>query len=562
MSAAPNALLLKKIIEKTHQLLKLYYNKQHWQHINPLIAQLSEAYVKLYQSCSVSLNAQLQLFIKDHGYATNLVVNQTVIILAICKQFKYSEKVTTELVSASLGNYLCVANECNTLARGEALSPQANKQWQFRHHLAVKLLSANNQTNSEVTHILMRLSKYQKALCYPELINLYDLKTIIVALADLIAQQITPKNSQSATIGLKSCLAGLYLKSESSKVSGVIKGLVNELNYPFQGQLTKYKGYNAFCLNYEQNTTELCVLNSNKQVQRVKTKQSLQFRDSPLCLSDPTLIYGIWFNKKQSTPCERTNDNRDDTIETAISLGKHEYISYQQIEKALGSNPIVIERLLLAASQYNKQQQKAGDLRHSLTMVGLDNASLMCQRVLLEQSLDEYAHPLMVEVLSRYETTKKVINAFVANQTTYHFEEITGPFTAYIYYLLSTYQDIKWAIPNLNFDDQITPLSYASIFGVNDVNNQEVCQAIHTHFSFSAPHKAFITSERSDKNKQVGLASALIFIKITTYHLLKPEISFSAWQKNLINEQLKHLDLPDFNAFIEQILSQGPFNPI
>lgn len=561
MSTASNALLLKKIIEKTHDLLKLYYSKQHWRHIRPLIAQLSEAYIKLYQSNPLSLNAQLQLFIKDHGYATNLVVNQTVITLAVCKQFKYSDKVTTELVSASLCNYLCVANECNTLARGEALTPQASKQWQFRHHLAVKLLSNGNQSGSEVSHILMRLNKYQKALCYPELINLYDLKTIIVALADLIAKQITPKNSKSSTIGLKDCLAKFYLQSESEKVAGVIKGLVKELSYPFTGQFTKFKGYNAFCLSHEKNTTELVVLNNNKQVQRVKTKQILQFRDSALSLSDPTLIYGIWFNKNQSNVTDIAN-NISDVIQTAIALGKHEFVSYQQIEKTLGSNPIMVERLLLAASQYNKQQQRAGALRHSLTMVGLDNASLMCQRVLLEQSLDEYAHPLMVEVLSRYETTKKVINAFVAHQSIYHFEEITGPFTAYIYYLLSTYQDIKWAIPVLDFEAQLTPLSYASIFGVNDVNNQEVCQAIQTHFAFSAPHKAFIASEKNDKNKQVGLASVMIFIKITTYFLLKPEVPFSAWQKNLINEQIKQLGLPDFSSFIEQILSQGPFNPI
>lgn len=562
MGSSTNALMLQKVIEKTHLLLRLYYNKQQWRHIHPLLAQLSEAYIKLYQANPLSLNAQLHLFIKSHGYTTNLVVNQIVIVLAICKRLKYSNKVTSELISSCLANYLCVTNESNTKAQGLALSTQAKRQWQFRHHLAIKLLDKSSQAHAEVKHILMRLDKYQQALNYPELVNLYDLKSIIVSLADLIAQQITPQNSQKPPLSLKACLAGLYLKSQNLKVRQVLKSIVEELQYPFQGLITKYKGYNAFCISRSGNTTELCVVNNAKQFQRINTRQNLAFRDKPVTLSDPTLIYAIWFIKNTSAEIPVSGDAENKIIETATGLGKHEYVSYSQLEKAISDNKQLVERLLLAASQYNKQQKKAGDLRHSLTMVGLNNASLMCQRVLLEQGLEDYAHPLMAEVLSRYETTKKVINAYVALQTHYHFEEITSPFTAYIYYLLSTYQDIKWAIPSINFDEQLVPFSYACIFGVNDVDNRPVCEAIKSNFSFSASHKAFISSERSDKQEQLGLARAMIFIKLTTYSILKPEVPVSAWQKGLIKEQINLLGLPDYASFIDKIISQAPYNPI
>ncbi|WP_462152807.1 hypothetical protein [Pseudoalteromonas xiamenensis] len=562
MSAYPNAIFLQKLIERTHQLLRLYYNKNQWHHITPLLAQLSDAYIQLYSQNPVALQAQLQIYIKSQGYTTNMVVNEVVLVLAVCKHFGYSEKVTAELVSACLANYLCVTNENNAMARSEPVSTQTKKQWQFRHHLAVKLFERSGTTTNEITHILMRLTKYQKALNYPDLINLYDFKTLIVAVADLIARRITPKSSNEKTNPLKDTVKELYLSAASEKVRTVLKALVAELEYPFPGQLTRYKGYNAFCLKHAKTHTELCVVNDKKQLQTITTEQHLHFRQSSIPLVDPTLIFGIWFARKQVDDIRSEEAEQPSVIETAVELGHHDFVSYQQIEKALSCHPNLVERLLTAARQYNKQQQKAGGLRHSLTMVGLDNAALMCQRVLLEQSLEDYAHPLMAEVLSRYAITLKAVQAYTALQTTYHFEAIAGPFTAYVYYLLCTYQDIKWQIPDVEFEQEATPLSYAYIFGISSVDNKTVCESIQAHFSFSGAHKAFISSELSSKDQLIGLSKAMVFIKLAVYRLLKPEVPFSAWQKALIQEQLNSLSVTDFEHFVGKIIEQAPYNPI
>ncbi|CCQ10884.1 putative orphan protein [Pseudoalteromonas luteoviolacea B = ATCC 29581] len=561
MSAYPNALVLQKLIERTHQLLRLYYNKQKWQHINPLLAQLSETYILLYRQNPVALQAQLQLFIKSHGYTTNLVVNQTVIVLAVCHHYKYSQKVTTELVAASLANYLCVTNENNAQATGRQLSAQEKKQWQFRHHLAIKMLSQSNSSLPELNHILMRLAKYQKALTYPDFINLYDLKTTTIAVADHIARLITPKNHTDKSNDLRHAIASFYVVSVSEKIRNILTVLVEELRYPFPGQLTKFKGYNAFCLRSAPNQTHLCVVNDKKQFQTVTTQQSLNFRQTAIPLADPTLTYGIWFTKSSSqleVPPE--TDNRE--IDIAVSLMKKRFDSYQQIEKTLGPHPELIERLLVAASQYNKQQQKAGGLRHSLTMVGLDNAALMSQRVLLEQSLENYAHPMMREVRSRYNATLNVINVYSKHQSELHFESLASPFASYVYYLLSTYQDIKWQIPEPDFAEQPQALSYALIFGINGGDNKLVCESIQNHFAFSPVHKAFIHSELSIKENLTDLARAMVFIKLMVYTLLVPHVDFSAWQKSLIKSQLHLLGLRQQNEFLELVLEQGPANPI
>ncbi|MFC3033794.1 hypothetical protein ACFOEE_14830 [Pseudoalteromonas fenneropenaei] len=563
MKALGQANALQKLIERTHQLLQLYYHKQKWPHIIPLISQLSEAYWKLYQNAPHSLQAQLQLYIKSHGYTTNLVVNQQVLILVICTQQGFGQQIIEELLAAGLANYLCVTNENNALARGEKLNPQAQKQWQFRHHLAIKLLSTTHQPSINLKHILARLQKYTLALEQQVPLNLYDQKTLIVALAELIARKITP--SSAAGCSLQQALAQTYLESKQSKAQTLIRSIVSVLSFPFPGQLTKYKQYHAFCLHHQDGQTRLCVFNDKKQFQLVTTNTPLQFKSLPVTLADPILCYGIWFADKTEPQVE--SDNADTQLtqlqQAILALGQHEFVRYQHIEKTLDDHPQIISRLQIAASQYNKQQQKAANLRHSLTMVGLDNAALLCQRVLLESALEHFSHPLMAELQARYSSTLKVITVYAKAHTQHHFEQLASPFTAFLLFILSHYNaQLRWQIPLTDGQHSELPVSYGLIYGIQSYDKQTLTKLFHSWFTKSANHNAFLVSELDNKSAVKGLAASLVFIKLATYKLLMPEAELSAWQTALIQQQLKELMLPSFEHFQEQVLALGPYNPI
>ena len=131
---------LARLFDSTHQLLKLYHQKQKWSQIFPILSNLAERYYLLYQACPKGMQAQLSLYVANHGYTTNLVVNQCVIACTLCHSLNYNQAISEQIISCCLANYLCVQSQSNKLAAGQTLTAQDKKLWQCRHQLAAKLL--------------------------------------------------------------------------------------------------------------------------------------------------------------------------------------------------------------------------------------------------------------------------------------------------------------------------------------------------------------------------------------------------------------------------------------
>ena len=54
---------LARLFDSTHQLLKLYHQKQKWSQIFPLLSNLAERYYLIYQACPKGMQAQLSLYV-------------------------------------------------------------------------------------------------------------------------------------------------------------------------------------------------------------------------------------------------------------------------------------------------------------------------------------------------------------------------------------------------------------------------------------------------------------------------------------------------------------------
>ncbi|TMP70838.1 hypothetical protein CWC05_22995, partial [Pseudoalteromonas ruthenica] len=94
-------------------------------------------------------------------------------------------------------------------------------------------------------------------------------------------------------------------------------------------------------------------------------------------------------------------------LEAVGKLGQEQYIEFKAIEKTIAPFTQLEQALRHAARQYNRQGQKATTLRHCLTMVGLDTAGLLCQRVLLETLLAEQPHPFSADIWCKYTLINK-----------------------------------------------------------------------------------------------------------------------------------------------------------
>ncbi len=216
---------LARLFDSTHQLLKLYYQKQKWSQIYPLLSNLAERYYLIYQACPKGMQAQLSLYVPNHGYTTNLVVNQCVIACILCRSLNYNQAISEQIISCCLANYLCVQTQSNKLAACEKLTLQDKKLWQSRHQLAAKLLQSSGPHTLSIQHLLARLNKYKQALLSAPKIMIYDGATTLVALANIIAMNTTYRES-GGHISIHKALADIYLRTPNEFAQNAIKALI------------------------------------------------------------------------------------------------------------------------------------------------------------------------------------------------------------------------------------------------------------------------------------------------------------------------------------------------
>lgn len=557
----PSPKQLERLFTHTHQALRLYYDKDKWSIIYPTLSQLAERFVLMYEQYPDAMHAHLQIYAKDFGYTTNLVINQSIIICAFCHSLGYKQALTEQLVIAALADQLCTTNESNHSARGKPLDEQAQRLLQMRHKLAVKMLNKGGVPIGQVQRILSRLEKYSTAVTGVKPIPLFDNPTLLVALTLRIARAITPR-PRLKTFSIVQAIKSLYISCYNEYAQRALQGLARQVAKHPAGMQTLYKQDNAIVLSQSASKYTLAIFKNNELKGLVKTNKQIRASYKPIYLQDTNLLYKVWFNTQMPVHALK---NLDTSSELAVvaKLGNAKYQEFKAIEKCVEPFSDLSIALQNAAKQYNRQGQKAGNLRHCLTMVGLDTAALLCQRVLLETLISKLQHPFGQDIWHKYTHINKVITTLISKKSHEQFEYYLSPFAAFVFFILENHPDEVMRFVNTeqtNFEE--SPTSIAQLFGFKTLDTQKVDAFSSQYFNHSHAHNAFKQTEQLAKRELSMSAKHFVLIKLLAILSLSTSFKLTSWQKELLDEILYEFNWQSFDEFKLALIETAPYSSI
>ncbi|MFY8327390.1 hypothetical protein [Pseudoalteromonas sp. ZZD1] len=546
------------LYEKTHQLLRLYNDKEQWPHAYPLLNQLAEQYYLLYKTNPNALQAQLSLYVESYGYTTNLVVTQCTLIAAFCKSLSYNTHVSQLLICVCLTNYLCVQVQTNKLAKQLTLNLQEKKQWQARHQLAIKLLQTAKVTTPHIARILAPLNKYKQALLSTPKIMIYDGATTLVALANIIAMNITCRDANDH-VSLYKAVADIYVRTPNNFAQHALKSLISEIGPYLPGSIAIFSDQQLIYVGKTTNNKTLIVnLNDEKRARWHAISGKINCQDKQRPTKDKRLIYGVWFNEHLAAPVNTSVYTHQQIVLLISQLKIQKEYSYRALEKLLNNHTDTISNLREAVKPYNKEHLAGKDLRHCLSMVGIDNAPAIIQRVLFQQLVQIQNHPLQQHIQIRTEAIIKVLALLVSKHTSFQFEQLALPIYAYVAYLFehcSNALSRKTISEEEPKSDISRPLAW--LFGVESHNSEQLSISLLNLVGDNPWTQPLLDAEQSKKQKLSVESQLWVTLKLVIFNVYRPQVALSSWQKQTLNGVLESLGwqstqhfyahLPDLN---------------
>lgn len=553
---------LASLFDKTNSLLGLHNQKSKWRHIYPLLSQLAHHYERIYQYKPQSLQAQFSLYVPSYGYTTNLVVNQCVVTTALCKSLGYDSQITQQLICVSLSNYLCVQEQSNKLAAKQPLNEQEKRQWQCRHQLAVKLLQAGEMPVNGIALTLARLTKYKYALLNTPKTVMYDNATTLVALANIIAANITYRTCNSH-ISFFKAIADIYIRTPNRYAQHALKSLIAHIGPHIPGSLVTV---NEQPLRYITTTKQRLLLvdveSSKQKVKWHSVKGNLPEAIKQQPCTDKRLLFAVWFSEHIKNPVLTVTNNSNYLSLISQIKSQNEY-SYKGLEKIIGHDQHTVDLICHAVRHYNNEHQVAKDLRHSLSMVGIFNAPAIIQRVLFEQLANQIQHPYQQHIQTRLSAIIDTLSILVKHSDLYYFEQLTIPIYGYVNYLLtmqSPQLSRKIFTPQLVSGTVSTPL--AAIFGVAAVDNKKLTAFMSELLPNNEYAQALLNAEQHKKSDLDEAAKLWVTLKLLILQVFVPDMCLSSWQKEVSEQTLQMLGWDDAKQLNIHIQSLGLSNSI
>ncbi|WOC28525.1 hypothetical protein LY624_18015 [Pseudoalteromonas sp. N1230-9] len=532
---------LARLFDSTHQLLKLYHHKNKWPQIYPLLNNLAERYYLIYQACPKGLQAQLSLYVPDYGYTTNLVVNQCVLACVLCRALNYNQAISEQIIATCLANYLCVQSQSNKLACAQALTAQDKKLWQCRHQLAVKLLHASGPMTLSVQHILARLNKYKQALLSAPKTMIYDGATTLVALANIIAMNITYRQT-GEHISLHKALADIYLRTPNEFAQKAIKNFIAHTGSYLPASEVNYAEQSLIYLATDDRARHILVdVSRPEKVRWHRVKATLSTFEKQRACSDNRLLYTVWFsdNINFAHPEDIAKSQRQKYLNLISQLKISKEYSFSSLNKLLSPFPELILQLTLAVKPYNKEHQRAKGLRHCLSMVGYDNAPAIIQKVLFQRLVATISHPLELHIVKRLENIAVIIQAFFKHSTIQQFEQVTLPLYAYCVFLCENHAT---ALSRKTLFEQaesnIVSAPLACLFGVSAIDQTSLNEYL-TQLLGDNPWTGYLLNSEQKEKQQLSIEEKhWIAIKLFAHYVFQPNAAFSSWQEQIMTQSL------------------------
>mgnify|MGYP001074705851 FL=1 len=558
---APLSGKLKKLFESTQLLLSSHNNKSQWHTFYPLVCKLSEQYAALYKQNPAALQAQLNLYKTHYSYATNLVVNQCVLTCALCSSQNYDNDLTELYISASLVEHLCVAKQLNKLAQQQTFNEADKKMWQLRHKLAAKVLLTAKQPAHQIAHILAKLGKYKHALLDTPKIMLYDGASVLVALANILALNVTC-NEKQQHINFYKAVADLYIRTPNSFAQTLLKALVAHVGQYVPGSQIVYADQAMVYLATDTQGRHIIVNNANTKMAWYRIKASLMDDSKAWECNDNRLFLKVWDSEYLNIP------NSELSVQAPLyqlvkQIKTQKEYSFKALNTLLTPYPDVIKSVCLAVKHYNKELLPAKDLRHSLSMVGYDKAPAIIQGVVFQQLVNSIAHPLHAFLCTRISCLVNILELLVKHNPRVQGERISLSLYAYLYYVLIHYSaDVSRKItidqtPNKSLD---TP--FGTFFGVNNLDASHLNSELNELLSGDPWASALLNAEQLPKKQLDDAGQLWAALKVVAQRILKPNQPLTAWQQQILNQQLSRHGWQSEADFNQSLLGLGLHNSI
>lgn len=552
---------LKKLVESTQLLLASHNNKNQWHTLYPIVCKLAEQYRKLYKQNPAALQAQLNLYKTHYSYATNLVVNQCVLTCALSASQNYDKHLTELYISASLVEHLCVANQLNKLAQQQAFTNTDTKMWQLRHKLAAKVILTSQQPAHQIAHILAKLAKYKHALLNTPKVMLYDGASVLVALANILALNVTC-NAKQQHISFYKAVADLYIRTPNSFAQGLLKDLVAHVGQYVPGSQVVYADQTMIYLATDSAGRHIIVNNANTKMAWYRIKASLEDGLKAWPCNDDRLFLKVW-DSEYLHIVHKSDNTQSSLYELVKQIKNQQEYNYKALNTLLTPYPNVIKSVCHAVKQYNKELQPAKDLRHSLSMVGYDKAPAIIQGMVFEQLVNSIAHPLHTFLCTRMGCLINIVELLVKHDKNLQSERISLSLYAYLYYLLINYSpEVSRKItldqtPNKSLD---TPI--CTFFGINNVDTPHLTNELNELLSSDPWAIALLKAETLPKKQLDDSAKLWAALKVVAQRVLKPNQPLTAWQQQILNQQLTRHGWKSEVIFYQSLQQLGLHNSI
>ncbi len=541
------------------RLLALFSSKEEWRKSYPLLAKLAEDMQRHYQSAPLVMQAQLSLYRQKYGYTENLAFNTLILACTLSECQGYSKEDGQTMAAAALATLLCVRQESDILALGETLDPEQKKRWQYRYHLALKMLTESGTPQPALSGILAKLDKYRRALVDGGQIMLYDGMTRLVAIATILAHKITLSPARPA-LSLREAVADLYIRTSDPHAQQLLKRLQGELGDCLAGtRLQLGDKYYLYVGETAEDTRLLAELSSNNIKMR-SSKQIFSVASRQTKVDDERIAFALWFH---CLPHIKARSQQEalpdlDSLFDALS-GSNQ--SYGKLVSILAPYPALTKLVQQSAESYNREGQTAANLRHALSMVGSYNAPPFVSRVILQHQLMGIRHPLDSHIKARVHGVLAVCRLVLSKRQDLHFEHPAACLMAYLLFLC-THGSSLISRSVHGFDEstseQVLPL--ALILGSPKPESAALSGFLRQHVGHNRWAEALIQSETQQKNELSGNARYLATIKLLCFLVFLPGFRPSAWQKQLLETTSKELEWKNGEQLAQSLVELGLYS--
>lgn len=545
---------LNTLFNAVRNLHDVYYDKGKWASIYPKIAYLADrldTFLSKHPHLSLSLT---QIYIKQHGYTTNLVINQMVLSFIIANALMLNKKARLQVLEASLILYLSVRNENNLLSQNITLDRQQKKAWASRYVQASRLLTKYTNGMKNVKLLLVQFASNGSG---KRASSFRDELFTIVWLANEISKKITLSKVQKA-VSIQQAIKSIYLNKVNSQIRYTLNALCAYLPSSIPGSIANID--NTLCVYVKD------IDNGNRVYLSLEAKPEcfISKQNSPLLFRPQTVestrqLWAKWqavqnyllvHDRSNSNPPTSTARLAVNDIKRAANISLKKVVGY------ISPHPELVNSITKLATTRTRANAPVTDLQHAIALLGVDNLVPIIELLSYQQKIKQVGFLNAHFLQARIEFLMRTIEMLSRKHNYASFDQIN----AYICKtLLFNLQSAKANVsPIKQASEALSSYSPARLFRITK-NLVTPSDKSKLSSAFSDVLGGNINTLACD---EISPASTLAFALIGCNTVFDPQLKCSSLELQIQARLVASFGYASFHEYVQALVSLNPKNSI